>query len=89
MAAPPAVVPMASSMLAMEMIIFGCDMAREINLYKQKIAEIELQREHMLSQPTRISMRSAIILAHWVKHDLSDWSNVSYNIDWVSVHLTR
>lgn len=50
MAALPAVVPMASGMLAIEMLKSGCDMAREISLYQQKIAEIELQREHMLSQ---------------------------------------
>lgn len=50
MAALPTVVPMASGMLAVEMVKSGCDMLREISLYKQKIAEVELQREHMLSQ---------------------------------------
>ena len=50
MAAPYAIAPMATGMLAMDMLKSGCDMAREISLYRQKIAEIELQREQMLSQ---------------------------------------
>lgn len=50
MAALPVIAPMATGMLAMDMLKSGCDMAREISLYKQKIAEIELQREQMLAQ---------------------------------------
>ena len=50
MAVLPAALPIATSMLAMDMLKSGCDMLREISLYKQKIAEIDLQREYMLQE---------------------------------------